>query len=108
MDAGMILEWVIVGRDGADADRRLALRTLFERKVIARIQVRVGQPGRSAGVLQPIADGQTDLQGRADPGADKKIFILAPLITVLPALTVLAVVPLGPPLPCSAARSTCS
>lgn len=102
MDAGMILEWVIKSvvmvlmLTGG-----FAYVTLFERKVIARIQVRVG-PNRAGpqGVLQPIADAVKLIfkEELTPAGADKKIFILAPLITVLPALTVLAVVPLGPPL----------
>ena len=47
-----------------------AYLTLFERKVLARIQVRIG-PNRAGpfGLLQPMADGdQADLQRRADPG----------------------------------------
>ena len=47
-----------------------AYLTLFERKVLARIQVRIG-PNRAGpfGLLQPVADAdQADLQRGADPG----------------------------------------
>ena len=75
-----------------------AYATLYERKVLARMQVRVG-PNRAGpwGILQPVADGiklffKEDL---TPAGADKLIFILAPVITLMPALVVTAVVPWG-------------
>ncbi len=73
--------------------------TLYERKVLARMQARIG-PNRAGwkGILQPIADA-VKLIFKEDliPGkADKVIFVLAPVITVLPALIITAVVPWGP------------
>jgi NADH-quinone oxidoreductase subunit H len=76
-----------------------AYLTLLERRTLARIQVRIG-PNRAGpwGLLQPVADGiklifKEELIPRE---ADKLLFILAPVITVIPALIILAVIPLGP------------
>lgn len=99
MDFGLILEWVIKALVVCLAlTAGFAYLTLFERKVLARMQVRVG-PNRAGpfGLLQPIADAvklifKEELTPR---GADKFLFILAPVITVVPALVVTAVVPWG-------------
>jgi len=99
MDAALILEWVIksvilvfVLLTG------FAYVTFYERKALARIQVRVG-PNRAGpgGWLQPIADGVKLIfkEELIPEKADKFIFILAPIITVIPALVILAVVPIG-------------
>ncbi len=76
-----------------------AYLTLFERRVLAKMQVRIG-PNRAGpnGLLQPIADAiKLVFKEELVPAqADKLIFILAPIITVVPALVVLAVVPFGP------------
>src|SRR6185436_10507896 len=77
----------------------VALMTLAERKVAAFIQVRLG-PMRVGphGILQPIADGiklmlkEDILPSRADPW----IFTLAPIIALVPAFIVFAVIPFGP------------
>ncbi|MDF1499056.1 MAG: NADH-quinone oxidoreductase subunit NuoH [Anaerolineales bacterium] len=75
-----------------------AYLTLLERRTLARIQVRIG-PNRAGpwGLLQPIADAiklifKEELTPR---DADKVLFFLAPIITVIPALIILAVIPLG-------------
>ena len=69
---------------------------LLERKVCAWVQDRVG-PNRvgPAGLLQPIADGiklfiKEDFVPR---GADKFLFIIAPALTVMPALIGFVVIP---------------
>jgi NADH-quinone oxidoreductase subunit H len=76
-----------------------AYLTLYERKVLARMQVRVG-PNRAGpfGLLQPVADAvKLIFKEELIPAeADKLIFILAPVITVVPALIIMAVVPFGP------------
>ena len=76
-----------------------AYLTLFERRALARMQGRIG-PNRAgpAGILQPIADGiKLMFKEELIPDrADKVLFILAPIITVVPVLLLLAVVPLGP------------
>lgn len=78
-----------------------AYMTLLERKVMALMQVRIG-PNRAGpfGFFQPVADGiKLFLKEELIPAqADRLMFILAPVITVLPALVILAVVPFGPPL----------
>ncbi|WP_322807633.1 NADH-quinone oxidoreductase subunit NuoH, partial [Thermanaerothrix sp.] len=99
MDAALFWEWVIksliivlVLTGG------FAYATLYERRVIARIQVRIG-PNRAGpfGLLQPVADGiKLIFKEELTPaGADKVLFFLAPIITVLPSLVITAVVPWG-------------
>jgi len=100
MDIFLILEWLV---------KALALillmtagfsyTTWFERKVLARMQVRTG-PNRAGpfALLQPVADGiKLIFKEELIPSrADKLIFILAPVITVIPALIITAVIPWGP------------
>lgn len=75
-----------------------AYMTWIERKFIARLQNRYG-PNRAGpfGLLQPIADGlKLFFKEEVTPaGADKVIFTLAPVVTLLPALLVFAVIPIG-------------
>jgi len=75
-----------------------AYMTWIERKFIARLQNRYG-PNRAGpfGLLQPMADGiKLFFKEELTPaGADKVIFTLAPIITLLPALLVFAVIPIG-------------
>jgi len=75
-----------------------AYLTFYERRVLARLQVRIG-PNRTGpgGWLQPIADGvKLIFKEELIPAkADKFIFLLAPIVTVIPALVILAVVPWG-------------
>src|ERR1051325_5668755 len=78
----------------------VALLTLAERKVAAFIQVRLG-PMRVGpyGILQPLADG-IKLMLKEDivpAGADRWLFTLAPIISLVPAFIVFAVIPFGPP-----------
>jgi NADH-quinone oxidoreductase subunit H len=72
--------------------------TYYERKALARIQTRIG-PNRAGpwGILQPIADAvKLIFKQELIPGkADKLLFILAPVITVIPALIITAVIPWG-------------
>jgi len=76
-----------------------AYLTWIERKVIAHIQARWG-PHRVGphGLLQPLADGVKFIF-KEDPmpaGVDKVAYFLAPFITLMLALTSLAVIPFGP------------
>ena len=72
--------------------------TYYERKALARIQSRIG-PNRAGpwGIIQPIADAvKLIFKEEMIPGkADKLLFILAPVITVIPALIITAVIPWG-------------
>jgi len=76
-----------------------AYMTFAERKVAALFQTRIG-PNRAGpfGILQPAADGLKLIfkEELIPAGADRVMFVLAPIITVIPALIILAVVPWGP------------
>jgi NADH-quinone oxidoreductase subunit H len=76
----------------------VAYLTLLERKVVARIQVRVG-PTRvgPAGLLQPIADGIKLLlkEDIVPTEADRHIYILAPALSLAAAFATFAVIPFG-------------
>src|SRR5512139_2011143 len=75
-----------------------AYTTLLERRVIARFQSRIG-PNRAGpqGLLQPLADGVKLIfkEEVVPAGADKWTFILAPMLAMIPALVVFAVIPFG-------------
>src|ERR687890_845935 len=81
----------------------LVLLTLFniwlERRVVARMQHRIGPNVHGPfGLLQSLADGvklalKEDIIPKA---ADKVVFLLAPVIAVVPAFVTWAVIPLGP------------
>ena len=99
MDTGLILEWVIKGAIlTLVLVTGFAYTTLYERKLLAKMQVRIG-PNRvgPGGWLQPAADGiKLIFKEELIPAkADKLLFILAPIITVIPALVIMAVVPWG-------------
>ena len=99
MDGSMILEWVLKSVFILlFMTAGFAYVTLFERRVLARMQVRIG-PNRAGpgGLLQPVADGIKLIfkEELIPANADKLIFIVAPIITVIPALVITAVVPWG-------------
>src|SRR6516165_2265201 len=77
----------------------VAVITLAERKIIAWMQVRLG-PMRVGpwGILQMVADPLKLLikEDIVPERADRWIFTLAPVITLIPAFIVLAVIPIGP------------
>ena len=102
MTPALLLQWVILSAVIiASLLTGFAWLTLLERRVLARIQVRIG-PNRAGpwGLLQPVADGvKLIFKEELIPAqADRAIFLLAPIVTLVPALIILAVVPLGPPL----------
>lgn len=74
----------------------VAYLTYFERKVIGYMQVRIG-PNRVGpwGLIQPIADGLKLLLKEiiVPSGANKGIFVIAPMLAIAPALAAWAVVP---------------
>ena len=75
-----------------------AYTTYYERRWIARLQVRVG-PNRAGplGLLQPIADAvKLIFKEELTPGkVYKVVFFLAPLLTMVPSLVIAAVIPWG-------------
>src|SRR5215208_1960457 len=77
----------------------MAYMTWFERRVISRLQVRIG-PNRvgPAGLLQPLADAlklffKEDI---APAAADRPLYLLAPAVALFAALAAFAVMPIGP------------
>ncbi|QTI69275.1 NADH-quinone oxidoreductase subunit NuoH [Gordonia polyisoprenivorans] len=72
---------------------------LAERKIMARMQARLG-PNRVGphGMLQSMADGvKLALKEGITPfGVDKVLYLIAPVIAVVPAIMAFAVIPFGP------------
>ena len=77
----------------------VAYLTLWERKMIGWMHIRLG-PNRvgPAGLLQPIADAvKLLLKEIVIPAkANKVLFVLAPIMTIMPALAAWSVIPFGP------------
>ena len=77
----------------------VAYLTLWERKVIGWTQIRLG-PNRVGplGLLQPIADALKLLIKEIilPTVANKGLFLLGPIMTIMPALAAWAVIPFGP------------
>jgi NADH-quinone oxidoreductase subunit H len=75
-----------------------AYLTWYERRALARIQTRIG-PNRAGpqGLLQPIADAVKLIfkEELTPSAADKVLFVAAPIMTVVPAMILTAVIPLG-------------
>ncbi|MGI9190241.1 MAG: NADH-quinone oxidoreductase subunit NuoH [Longimicrobiaceae bacterium] len=80
----------------------VALLTLLERKVSAWMQDRVG-PNRvgPGGIAQPAADGLKNIlkEESAPAPAHGAFFILAPMLSIIPAVVTFAVIPFAAPLP---------
>ncbi|WP_427891442.1 NADH-quinone oxidoreductase subunit NuoH [Kribbella sp. GL6] len=81
----------------------LMLLTLFsiwaERRVVARMQQRIGPSVNGPfGLLQSLADGMKLIlkEDLIPKTADKVVFVLAPLIVVVPAFMTWSVMPFGP------------
>ncbi|MEW6401906.1 MAG: NADH-quinone oxidoreductase subunit NuoH [Chloroflexota bacterium] len=103
MDWTIWLEWVIKGfvlcmvlLTG------FAYLTYYERRALARMQNRIG-PNRAGpfGLLQPIADAvKLIFKEELTPARTYKVvFLLAPVITVVPSLIIAAVIPWGTSFP---------
>jgi NADH-quinone oxidoreductase subunit H len=79
----------------------MAYMTWFERRVISRLQVRIG-PNRVGpeGLLQPLADALKLLfkEDIRPAMADRLLYPLAPVISLVAALASFAVIPIGPTL----------
>ncbi|MFM9880725.1 MAG: NADH-quinone oxidoreductase subunit NuoH [Burkholderiaceae bacterium] len=77
----------------------VAYLTLWERKAIGWMQIRIG-PNRVGvwGLLQPIADAFKLLTKEiiVPAAANKSLFFIGPIMTIMPALAAWAVIPFGP------------
>src|SRR2546423_3213699 len=77
----------------------VAYLTLWERKLIGWIQIRIG-PNRVGpwGLAQPIADGVKLLMKEIilPTNANKALYILAPILFIMPAVAAWAVIPFSP------------
>ncbi|WP_309624915.1 NADH-quinone oxidoreductase subunit H, partial [Methylibium sp.] len=77
----------------------VAYLTLWERKAIGWSQIRVG-PNRVGpfGLLQPIADAVKLMFKEIiiPTAANKPLFLLGPVMTIMPALAAWVVIPFGP------------
>ena len=77
----------------------VAYLTLWERKAIGWMHIRIG-PNRVGplGLLQPLADGAKLLFKEIviPTRANKALFVLAPVMTIMPSLVAWVVIPFGP------------
>ncbi|HEX6939769.1 MAG TPA: NADH-quinone oxidoreductase subunit NuoH [Longimicrobiales bacterium] len=80
----------------------VAYLTLFERWICAWMQDRMG-PNRVGprGLFQPLADGLKNILKEETLPAEvsRSFFILAPMLSIIPALVTFAVIPFAAPLP---------
>jgi len=78
----------------------VAMLTLAERKISAWIQDRHGPNRVGKGWLQPAADGLKNFmkEETMPAGVNKPLFILAPILSFIPALTAWCVIPFGAPI----------
>ncbi|MFL5482419.1 MAG: NADH-quinone oxidoreductase subunit NuoH [Gemmatimonadaceae bacterium] len=77
----------------------VAMLTLAERKISAWIQDRHGPNRVGKGWLQPAADGLKNFmkEETMPAGVNKVLFVLAPMLAFIPALTAWCVIPFGAP-----------
>ncbi|MFN8474446.1 MAG: NADH-quinone oxidoreductase subunit NuoH [Anaerolineae bacterium] len=97
---GLIIEWLIKGLIIMFVLlTAFAYETWLERKIVSKMQFRIG-PNRAGpfGLLLPLADGiKLIFKEELVPAlADKWVFTIAPIMSMVVALLVFAVIPIGP------------
>ncbi|MFN8485530.1 MAG: NADH-quinone oxidoreductase subunit NuoH [Anaerolineae bacterium] len=97
---GLVIEWLIKGLFILFVLlTAFAYETWLERKIVSRMQFRIG-PNRAGpfGLLLPLADGiKLIFKEELVPAlADKWVFTIAPIMSMVVALLVFAVIPIGP------------
>src|SRR3989304_4307857 len=99
MDYALLLEWIVKGvLLTFILLTAFAYTTLYERKFLARIQVRTGpHPPPPSPLSRPGADAiKLVLKEEFAPAeAYKIIYFLAPVLTMVPAVVIMAVIPWG-------------
>ena len=99
MNIALLIEWSVkIGVVFFILMTALAYIVLLERKLLGYIQMRIG-PNRVGpfGMLQPLADGiKFFFKEDIIPfEADKVLYVLAPMVALIPALMTVSVIPFG-------------
>jgi NADH-quinone oxidoreductase subunit H len=99
MDLGLLIEWIIKSLFIFVLLTGFAYTTWLERKVVSKMQYRIG-PNRAGpfGLLLPLADGiKLIFKEELTPAmSDKWVFRIAPIMSMVVALITFSVIPIGP------------
>jgi NADH-quinone oxidoreductase subunit H len=99
LNPAIVIEWVVkIGVVFGVLLTTVAYMSLFERRLLGFIQMRLG-PNRVGpfGIWQPLADGLKFIfkEDIVPLEADRKLYVLAPMLALVPALMTFCVIPFG-------------